>query len=111
MVGGMSTSRVFPIVLVLVVVLVLDSPSSPRPSHPSCLTGGPGASIIKVAAGVIRGAPMPVDITIKNVPDDLVAKLRRRAAEHNRTLNEEIIEILRAALCPPAQDHLGAGSG
>ena len=41
---------------------------------------------------------MPVDIAIKGLPDALVEALRRRAAEHNRTLEEEAVAILEAAL-------------
>lgn len=38
---------------------------------------------------------MPVDISIKGVPDTLAEELRRRAAEHNRSLDEEVVGILR----------------
>jgi len=41
---------------------------------------------------------MPVDISIKGVPDALAEALRRRAAEHNRTVDEEALGILRASL-------------
>jgi len=41
---------------------------------------------------------MPVDISIKGVPDALAEALRRRAAAHNRTVEEEVIAILEAAI-------------
>jgi len=41
---------------------------------------------------------MPVDIAIKGLPDALVEALRRRASEHNRSLDEEVIATLEAAL-------------
>jgi plasmid stability protein len=40
---------------------------------------------------------MPV-LTIRNVPDDLYAKLKASAAERGRSMNSEVIECLRVAL-------------
>ena len=40
---------------------------------------------------------MPV-LTIRNVPDDLYAKLKASAAERRRSMNSEVIECLRVAL-------------
>lgn len=37
-------------------------------------------------------------LTLKNVPDDLYAQLKARAAEHRRSLNREAILCLEAAL-------------
>ena len=37
---------------------------------------------------------MPVNLSIKNVPDRLAAEVRRRAAEHHRSLQGELISIL-----------------
>jgi len=37
-------------------------------------------------------------ITLKNVPDDLRLKLKAQAAKHGRSLNQEILQCLRAAL-------------
>ena len=36
-------------------------------------------------------------LTLKNVPPDLHRKLKRRAAEHGRSLNSEAIAALREA--------------
>ena len=41
---------------------------------------------------------MPVDISIKGLPDALVEALRRRAAQHNRTVDEEVVGILEATV-------------
>lgn len=49
---------------------------------------------------------MPVNLSIKNVPDALARKLRKRAAEHHRSLQGELLAILdhcinqEAALTP-----------
>ena len=37
-------------------------------------------------------------LIVRNLPDDLVAALKRRAARHERSAEEEHREILRAAL-------------
>jgi plasmid stability protein len=37
---------------------------------------------------------MPVNLSIKNVPDDIAEKLRRRAARHHRSLQGELLAIL-----------------
>ena len=40
---------------------------------------------------------MPVNLSIKNVPDEVVAGLRNRAANNQRPFQAELLEILRAA--------------
>ncbi|MGH9482538.1 MAG: FitA-like ribbon-helix-helix domain-containing protein [Terriglobales bacterium] len=40
---------------------------------------------------------MAVSITLKNVPDDLRLELKGRAARNGRSLNQEILQLLRAA--------------
>ena len=37
-------------------------------------------------------------ITIKGIPDDLYRRLRRRAAEHRRSINREVIVCLERSL-------------
>jgi plasmid stability protein len=37
---------------------------------------------------------MPVNLSIKNVPDHVAEKLRKRAAKHHRSLQGELISIL-----------------
>ncbi len=40
---------------------------------------------------------MPVNLSIKNVPDDVARGLRNRAALNQRSLQEELLEILKRA--------------
>ena len=47
-------------------------------------------------------------ITIRNLDDGLKRRLRIRAAEHGRSMEEEVREILRQAIAMPApSDNLG----
>ncbi|NLT34431.1 MAG: hypothetical protein GXX83_00810 [Gaiellales bacterium] len=41
---------------------------------------------------------MPVTLSIKNVPDDIARKLRLRAASHQRTLQEELLDMVKQAV-------------
>ena len=41
---------------------------------------------------------MAVSLSIKNVPDDLVEKLRARAARHHRSLQGELLAILETTV-------------
>ena len=41
---------------------------------------------------------MPVDLSIKNVPDHIVEGLCRRAAKHDRSLQWELIAILEESV-------------
>ena len=41
---------------------------------------------------------MPVALSIERVPDHVAAELRRRAAEHNRSLDDEVVAILETSL-------------
>ena len=40
---------------------------------------------------------MAVNLSIKNAPDDVVARLKRRAARHHRSLQGELLAILESA--------------
>jgi len=40
---------------------------------------------------------MPANLSIKNVPDDVISGLRNRAAYNQRSLNAEILLILKEA--------------
>jgi plasmid stability protein len=44
---------------------------------------------------------MPVSLSIKNVPDEVVARLRERAARHKRSLQCELLEIVEQAAAEP----------
>lgn len=46
----------------------------------------------------IKGASMPSNLHVRNLDDDLIAKLKRRAARHGRSTEAEHREILRQAL-------------
>ena len=41
---------------------------------------------------------MPVNLSVKNVPDELAELLRRRAAANNRSLQRELMGILEKAV-------------
>ncbi|MFL5333607.1 MAG: FitA-like ribbon-helix-helix domain-containing protein [Geminicoccaceae bacterium] len=43
---------------------------------------------------------MPVNLSIKNTPDEVVERLRARAARHHRPLQGELLEIVEAAVSP-----------
>jgi plasmid stability protein len=40
---------------------------------------------------------MPVNLSIRNVPDDVARGLRNRAAHNQRSLQQELLEILKQA--------------
>ena len=40
---------------------------------------------------------MPVNLSIKNVPDDVVERLRERAKRHHRSLQGELLELVSHA--------------
>lgn len=46
---------------------------------------------------------MPVHLSIKNAPDDLVRQLRERAAKNHRSLQGELLAIIEEAVGQPAQ--------
>jgi antitoxin FitA len=50
--------------------------------------------VIKMRYG---GFLMPVNVSIKNVPDNIVDKLRKRAKRHHRSLQGELIAIMEEA--------------
>jgi plasmid stability protein len=47
---------------------------------------------------------MPVNLSIKNAPDDMVAKLKQRAARNHRSLQGELLVILDRAANDPVID-------
>lgn len=44
---------------------------------------------------------VPVNLSIKNAPDDIVAQLRERAIRHRRSLRGELLTILEEAVRAP----------
>lgn len=45
---------------------------------------------------------MPLNLSIKSVPDDVVERLRRRAARNHRSLQGEMMAIIEAAVAAPS---------
>ncbi len=43
---------------------------------------------------------MPINVSLKNVPDEMVEKLRKRAKRHHRSLQGELLAILEDAIGP-----------
>lgn len=43
---------------------------------------------------------MPVNLSVKNVPDELAEKLRARAERNHRSLQRELLSILEQAVQP-----------
>ena len=44
---------------------------------------------------------MPVTLSIKNAPDHIVRRLKRRAAKHHRSLQGELLAILEESVRSP----------
>jgi plasmid stability protein len=53
--------------------------------------------------GVDLEPSMPVNLSIKNAPDDVVQRLKARAARHHRSLQGELLVILEEAVQPTRQ--------
>ena len=45
-----------------------------------------------------NGEPTAMNFTVKNIPQDLFAKIKARAGRNRRSINSEIISILDAAV-------------
>lgn len=45
---------------------------------------------------------MPLNLSIKNVPDDLAQLLRERAARNHRSLQRELLALLEQAVTTPS---------
>ena len=46
---------------------------------------------------------MPVNLSIKNAPDDLVVRLKERTAKHHRSLQGELLVIIEEASRTPGR--------
>jgi plasmid stability protein len=53
---------------------------------------------------------MAINLSIKNVPDDLAAKLRQRAGRNHRSLQGELMAILESAATDPAMGRANAAA-
>ncbi|WP_225768448.1 plasmid stabilization protein [Inquilinus sp. Marseille-Q2685] len=51
-----------------------------------------------IACNAVNEAKMPGNLSIRNVDDALIARLKRRAGRHGRSAEAELREILRQAL-------------
>jgi predicted GIY-YIG superfamily endonuclease/plasmid stability protein len=70
----------------------------------------PGADEL-VDSNMTKGGAMPGNLHVRNLDDDLIARLKRRAARHGRSAEAEHREILRQALAAevePSFDDLAA---
>lgn len=45
-----------------------------------------------------RSGTVPVNLSIKNAPDQVVQRLRKRAERHHRSLQGELLAIIEAAV-------------
>ncbi len=66
---------------------------------------------ITAIIGLKRGSPMTGNLHVRNLEEDLIARLKRRAARHGRSTEAEHREILRQALAAevePSFDKLAA---
>ncbi len=43
---------------------------------------------------------MPINLSIKNAPDDLVALLKQRAERNHRSMQRELLAIIETAVTP-----------
>ena len=41
---------------------------------------------------------MPINLSIKNVPDELAAQIKKRAAKNHRSMQGELVAILESAV-------------
>lgn len=57
---------------------------------------------------IFYGALMATNLSVKNVPEALAAKLRERAERNHRSLQGELMAILEQALGAPAALRAGA---
>ncbi len=55
----------------------------------------------RICYGVVS---MPVNLSIKNAPDEIVRRLRERASRHHRSLQGELLAILEE--CVRAEERL-----
>jgi plasmid stability protein len=46
---------------------------------------------------------MPINLSIKNAPDEIVERLRERAAKHHRSLQGELLAIIEEAVRQPTR--------
>lgn len=67
--------------------------------HP--IATGPSSAYDASVMEPLWGNPLPVNLSIKNAPDDLVARLRLRAERNHRSMQGELLAIIEDALQAP----------
>jgi antitoxin FitA len=72
------------------VICAIRKPEALRQAHPNQNRGNCAAQWSQIST-------VPVDLSIKNAPDDVVMRLRRRAKRHRRSLQGELLSIVEAA--------------
>src|SRR5689334_639071 len=66
----------------------------------------PAADAKLLQDGAHLELPMPVNLSIKNAPDDIVQRLRERAARNHRSLQGELMAIIEEAARPRTTGYL-----
>jgi Arc-like DNA binding domain len=59
-----------------------------------------GSSLFLLQIGSVLEPAMPVNLSIKNAPDQVVQRLRERARRHHRSLQGELMAIIEEAVGP-----------
>jgi plasmid stability protein len=49
----------------------------------------------------LKDCAMPVNLSVKNVPDEVAEKLRQRAKANHRSLQGELLAVLQEAVSSP----------
>jgi antitoxin FitA len=68
---------------------------SPHAGPPRRMGGGFVLSVMRIEAG---SKPTPMNLSIKDVPDDVVQRLRQRAKRRHRSLQGELLAIIEEAV-------------
>ena len=93
--------------------MILSSPGRFRRTVPKTCPGPVDFGIRKIQNGAISihyGAIVAVNLSVKNVPETLAAKLRSRAGRNHRSLQGELMAILEAAAGEAAAGRTGSPS-
>ena len=72
-------------------------PPSLNTDQPRCMEMGYVLSEFRIGAIL---EPMPINLSIKNAPDEVVQRLRQRAERHHRSLQGELLAIIEEAVRP-----------
>ena len=78
----------------------LISLSLRQTNNPEQVDGGVALVLDWSRKRCILEEPVPLNLSVKNVPDDLVERLRKRAKRHHRSVQGELMVILEEATGP-----------